>query len=130
MDASPTPTNSIDPSRAPSSPSSLSRDLQHHKLSLSISDISSSLSRSIHLQAHLTSSQASSLKLSKASSLTLQILFLKHLETSKLSGITTPDKVRSKMIYASSNDRFKRELDGIQVDNTRHFSCCSFLGGE
>ena len=25
-------------------------------------------------------------------------------------------KVRSKMIYASSKDRFKRELDGIQVE--------------
>ncbi|CAN6930167.1 unnamed protein product, partial [Brassica oleracea] len=85
------------------------------------------------ISSHLVSSffsQASSLKLSKASSLTLQIQFLKHLETPKLSGITTPDKVRSKMIYASSNDRFKRELDGIQVDNTRHFSCCSFLDGE
>ncbi|KAH0872165.1 hypothetical protein HID58_069527 [Brassica napus] len=49
-----------------------------------------------------------------------------------VSSIRCPDtdKVRSKMIYASSNDRFKRELDGIQVDNPRHFSCCSFLGGE
>ncbi|XP_027087600.1 actin-depolymerizing factor 1 isoform X2 [Coffea arabica] len=30
----------------------------------------------------------------------------------------SPDtsKVRSKMIYASSKDRFKRELDGIQVE--------------
>ncbi|KAJ8570707.1 hypothetical protein K7X08_037679 [Anisodus acutangulus] len=30
----------------------------------------------------------------------------------------SPDtvRVRSKMIYASSNDRFKRELDGIQVE--------------
>ncbi|KAL1173124.1 hypothetical protein V6Z11_A05G393100 [Gossypium hirsutum] len=30
----------------------------------------------------------------------------------------SPDtlKVRSKMIYASSNDQFKRELDGIQVE--------------
>ena len=30
----------------------------------------------------------------------------------------SPDtaKVRSKMLYASSNDRFKRELDGIQVE--------------
>ncbi len=25
-------------------------------------------------------------------------------------------KVRSKMVYASSKDRFKRELDGIQVE--------------
>uniref|UniRef100_A0A0D3CP31 Uncharacterized protein n=2 Tax=Brassica oleracea TaxID=3712 RepID=A0A0D3CP31_BRAOL len=108
-------------------------------------DISNSLSRSTHLQAQLTSSQAHLISprlkilLSSFVSQALesfishsvsQIQFLKHLETSKLSGITTPDKVRSKMIYASSNDRFKRELDGIQVDNTRHFSCCSFLGGE
>lgn len=30
----------------------------------------------------------------------------------------SPDtsKVRSKMIYASSKDRFRRELDGIQVE--------------
>ena len=30
----------------------------------------------------------------------------------------SPDtsKVRSKMVYASSKDRFKRELDGIQVE--------------
>ena len=30
----------------------------------------------------------------------------------------SPDsaKIRSKMLYASSNDRFKRELDGIQVE--------------
>ncbi|THU66585.1 hypothetical protein C4D60_Mb05t15690 [Musa balbisiana] len=30
----------------------------------------------------------------------------------------SPDssKVRSKMLYASSKDRFKRELDGIQVE--------------
>lgn len=30
----------------------------------------------------------------------------------------SPDtaKVRSKMIYASSKDRFKRELDGIQIE--------------
>ncbi|MBA0707978.1 hypothetical protein Golax_019976 [Gossypium laxum] len=30
----------------------------------------------------------------------------------------SPDtsRVRSKMIYASSKDRFKRELDGIQVE--------------
>lgn len=30
----------------------------------------------------------------------------------------SPDssKVRNKMIYASSKDRFKRELDGIQVE--------------
>ena len=30
----------------------------------------------------------------------------------------TPDtsKVRQKMVYASSKDRFKRELDGIQVE--------------
>lgn len=32
--------------------------------------------------------------------------------------IRCPDtaKVRSKMIYASSKDRFKRELDGIQIE--------------
>lgn len=32
--------------------------------------------------------------------------------------LRSPDtaKVRSKMIYASSKDRFKRELDGIQVE--------------
>ena len=32
--------------------------------------------------------------------------------------IRCPDssRVRSKMIYASSKDRFKRELDGIQVE--------------
>lgn len=30
----------------------------------------------------------------------------------------SPDtaKVRTKMLYASSKDRFKRELDGIQVE--------------
>lgn len=30
----------------------------------------------------------------------------------------SPDtaRVRSKMIYASSKDRFKRELDGIQIE--------------
>ncbi|XP_020246335.1 actin-depolymerizing factor 7-like [Asparagus officinalis] len=30
----------------------------------------------------------------------------------------SPDiaRVRSKMLYASSNDKFKRELDGIQVE--------------
>lgn len=27
-----------------------------------------------------------------------------------------PSKIRSKMVYASSKDRFKRELDGIQVE--------------
>lgn len=34
------------------------------------------------------------------------------------SVLRSPDtaKVRSKMIYASSKDRFKRELDGIQVE--------------
>ena len=32
--------------------------------------------------------------------------------------IRSPDtsKVRMKMVYASSKDRFKRELDGIQVE--------------
>lgn len=32
--------------------------------------------------------------------------------------LRSPDtsRVRSKMIYASSKDRFKRELDGIQVE--------------
>lgn len=32
--------------------------------------------------------------------------------------VRSPDtaRVRSKMIYASSKDRFKRELDGIQVE--------------
>lgn len=32
--------------------------------------------------------------------------------------VEPPDtsKVRSKMIYASSKDRFKRELDGIQIE--------------
>lgn len=35
-----------------------------------------------------------------------------------LTGCRSPDtsKVRMKMVYASSKDRFKRELDGIQVD--------------
>ncbi|CDY43304.1 BnaC06g01640D [Brassica napus] len=79
--------------------------------------------------SHLTSFVSQALE-SFISHSVSQIQFLKHLETPKLLGITTPDKVRSKMIYASSNDRFKRELDGIQVDNPRHFSCCSFLGGE
>lgn len=32
--------------------------------------------------------------------------------------LRSPDtsRVRSKMIYASSKDRFKRELDGIQIE--------------
>jgi cofilin len=36
----------------------------------------------------------------------------------KLGGCRSPDtsKTRSKMLYASSKDRFKRELDGIQVE--------------
>lgn len=39
------------------------------------------------------------------------MLFEKHIYRS-------PDisKVRSKMVYASSKDRFKRELDGIQFE--------------
>ncbi|KAJ4830411.1 Actin-depolymerizing factor 2 [Turnera subulata] len=38
--------------------------------------------------------------------------------TASLPADESPDtaKVRSKMIYASSKDRFKRELDGIQVE--------------
>lgn len=34
------------------------------------------------------------------------------------SFVRSPDtaRVRSKMIYASSKDRFKRELDGIQIE--------------
>ena len=33
-------------------------------------------------------------------------------------GRRSPDtsRIRSKMVYASSKDRFKRELDGIQVE--------------
>ncbi|CAN1775444.1 Actin-depolymerizing factor 2 [Linum perenne] len=33
-----------------------------------------------------------------------------------LHGSPDTSRVRSKMIYASSKDRFKRELDGIQVE--------------
>ncbi|XP_074563606.1 actin-depolymerizing factor-like isoform X3 [Curcuma longa] len=42
-----------------------------------------------------------------------------HCQKSKIFFISwAPDasKVRSKMLYASSKDRFKRELDGIQVE--------------
>ncbi|GAB2214719.1 hypothetical protein Droror1_Dr00019081 [Drosera rotundifolia] len=44
----------------------------------------------------------------------------------------SPDisRVRSKMIYASSKDRFKRELDGIQlilVDTAGHLGGCPSL---
>ncbi|CAN6462316.1 unnamed protein product [Victoria cruziana] len=42
-----------------------------------------------------------------------------HCQKSKIFFIAwSPDtsKVRSKMLYASSKDRFKRELDGIQVE--------------
>ncbi|XP_042457096.1 actin-depolymerizing factor-like [Zingiber officinale] len=42
-----------------------------------------------------------------------------HCQKSKIFFISwSPDssKVRSKMLYASSKDRFKRELDGIQVE--------------
>ncbi|CAA3002247.1 actin-depolymerizing factor 2-like [Olea europaea subsp. europaea] len=37
---------------------------------------------------------------------------------SRIFFVASPDtsRVRSKMIYASSKDRFKRELDGIQVE--------------
>jgi cofilin len=33
-------------------------------------------------------------------------------------GFRSPDtsKIRSKMLYASSRDRFRRELDGVQVE--------------
>ncbi|KAJ0509499.1 putative actin-depolymerizing factor domain, ADF/Cofilin, ADF-H/Gelsolin-like domain superfamily [Helianthus annuus] len=36
----------------------------------------------------------------------------------KAGSFSLPDtaRVRNKMIYASSKDRFKRELDGIQVE--------------
>ncbi|XP_071689772.1 actin-depolymerizing factor 2-like isoform X2 [Rutidosis leptorrhynchoides] len=39
-------------------------------------------------------------------------------QKSRIFFIASPDtaRVRSKMIYASSKDRFKRELDGIQVE--------------
>ncbi|WOL10121.1 actin-depolymerizing factor [Canna indica] len=33
-----------------------------------------------------------------------------------ISWVPDTSKVRSKMLYASSKDRFKRELDGIQVE--------------
>ncbi|URD78691.1 hypothetical protein MUK42_19051 [Musa troglodytarum] len=42
-----------------------------------------------------------------------------HCQKSKIFFISwSPDtsRVRSKMLYASSKDRFKRELDGIQVE--------------
>ncbi|KAL9681135.1 hypothetical protein QQ045_012916 [Rhodiola kirilowii] len=42
-----------------------------------------------------------------------------HCQKSKIFFIAwSPDtsRVRSKMVYASSKDRFKRELDGIQVE--------------
>ncbi|THU45564.1 hypothetical protein C4D60_Mb02t19320 [Musa balbisiana] len=42
-----------------------------------------------------------------------------HCQKSKIFFISwVPDiaRVRSKMLYASSKDRFKRELDGIQVE--------------
>ena len=50
------------------------------------------------------------------------ILILSVLRVSQGAGFFfvawSPDtaRVRSKMIYASSKDRFKRELDGIQVE--------------
>ena len=41
-----------------------------------------------------------------------------HKKVHLLLFFRSPDtsKVRSKMVYASSKDRFKRELDGIQVE--------------
>ncbi|KAJ1391367.1 ADF-H/Gelsolin-like domain superfamily [Sesbania bispinosa] len=40
------------------------------------------------------------------------------IQTKQLLTFRSPDtsRVRSKMIYASSKDRFKRELDGIQIE--------------
>ncbi|KVH90112.1 Actin-binding, cofilin/tropomyosin type [Cynara cardunculus var. scolymus] len=39
-----------------------------------------------------------------------------HISVSIFKRSPDSSKVRSKMIYASSKDRFKRELDGIQVE--------------
>lgn len=54
---------------------------------------------------------------SSTSSLFLSV-YLFFLWENKNSEHRSPDtsKVRSKMVYASSKDRFKRELDGIQVE--------------
>ncbi|KAF2296001.1 hypothetical protein GH714_035623 [Hevea brasiliensis] len=48
----------------------------------------------------------------------LQAFLLMSADMLSMILIMSPDtsKVRSKMIYASSKDRFKRELDGIQVE--------------
>ncbi|KAM0847412.1 hypothetical protein ACQ4PT_055029 [Festuca glaucescens] len=48
----------------------------------------------------------------------LIVLFFLSTSTLKLAGCRSPDtsRTRSKMLYASSKDRFKRELDGIQVE--------------
>lgn len=50
--------------------------------------------------------------------LTLSICLFVFPLGKKNSEHRSPDtsKVRSKMVYASSKDRFKRELDGIQVE--------------
>lgn len=43
--------------------------------------------------------------------MTITLILIRH-------ACRAPDtsKVRNKMLYASSKDRFKRELDGIQVE--------------
>lgn len=43
------------------------------------------------------------------------VIFVDHVVT-VLQRSPDTARVRSKMIYASSKDRFKRELDGIQVE--------------
>ncbi|KAJ8448714.1 hypothetical protein Cgig2_010601 [Carnegiea gigantea] len=45
-------------------------------------------------------------------------IFIFFLNRKRMRFLRSPDtsKVRMKMVYASSKDRFKRELDGIQVE--------------